>query len=59
MRATLEKDGISFTKFREEIRDEIVMVRLREREVDNKITITDSEVDNFLNLAGTQESAAE
>jgi len=45
MRATLEKDGVSFAKFREDIRDEIVMSRLREREVDNKITVADSEVD--------------
>ncbi len=48
MRATLEKDGVSFARFREDIRDEIVMVRLREREVENKIQISDSEIDNFL-----------
>ncbi len=48
MRNTLEKDGVSFVKFREDIRDEIVMVRLREREVENKIQITDGEIDNFL-----------
>src|ERR1700693_2416823 len=33
MRQTLEKEGVSFNKFREELRDEIIMVRLREREV--------------------------
>jgi peptidyl-prolyl cis-trans isomerase SurA len=48
MRETLEKDGVSFAKFREDIRDEITMSRLREREVDNKITVADSEVDNLL-----------
>ena len=32
MRETLEKDGVGFAKFREDIRDEIVMSRLRERE---------------------------
>lgn len=59
MREALEKDGVSFGKFREEIRGEIVMVRLREREVDNKIQITDSEVDNFLNTLQGQEGASE
>ncbi len=48
MRNTLEKDGVSFTKFREDIRDEIILARLREREIDNKIQIADSEIDNFL-----------
>jgi peptidyl-prolyl cis-trans isomerase SurA len=48
MRETLGKDGVNFVKFREDIRDEIIMARLREREVDNKITIADSEIDNLL-----------
>jgi peptidyl-prolyl cis-trans isomerase SurA len=47
-RNKLEHDGTPFNRFREEIREEIIMQRLREREVDNKIQITDSEVDNFL-----------
>lgn len=46
---TLEKDGINFYKFREEIRNEITIVQLKEREVDSKIVITDGEIDNFLN----------
>lgn len=47
-RAELEREGITYTRFREDIRDEIVMQRLREREVDNKIQIAESEVDNYL-----------
>lgn len=47
-RRTLERDGIPFNKFREEVRTEIILSRLREREVDNKISITESEVDNFI-----------
>ncbi|MBI1890992.1 MAG: peptidylprolyl isomerase [Burkholderiales bacterium] len=47
-RNQLERDGISFAKFREEIRREIIMQRLREREVDNKIQVTESEIENFL-----------
>src|SRR5687767_6576243 len=37
LRATLEKDGVAYARFREDIRNEIIMSRLREREVDNKI----------------------
>ncbi len=47
-RDQIERDGMSFAEFREEIRTEITMLRLREREVENKIVIADSEVDNFL-----------
>ena len=46
---TLEKDGTNFYKFREEIRNEITIAQLKEREVDSKIIITDGEIDNFLN----------
>jgi peptidyl-prolyl cis-trans isomerase SurA len=47
-RTQLEREGTPFARFREEIREEIIMQRLREREVDNKIQITESEVDNYL-----------
>ena len=48
LRAQLERDGISFARFRDEIREEITLQRLREREVDNKLQITESEIDSFL-----------
>ena len=47
-KAALEKDGISMRKFREDIRNEITISRLREREVDNRLTISEGEVDNYL-----------
>ncbi|WP_412478887.1 peptidylprolyl isomerase [Azonexus sp. IMCC34839] len=47
-RQVLEKDGVPYAKFREEIRNEMVMTRLREREVDNKLVVSDGEVDNYL-----------
>jgi peptidyl-prolyl cis-trans isomerase SurA len=57
-RDQLEGDGLSFARFREEVREEITLQRLREREVDNKIQITESEVDNFLAAAaGNAEGA--
>ncbi len=48
LRDQLERDGVSFARFREEVREEITLQRLREREVDNKLQVSESEVDNFL-----------
>jgi peptidyl-prolyl cis-trans isomerase SurA len=48
MRAALEKDGINYNKFRDDIRSEMVQSRLREREVENGINVAESEVDNVL-----------
>ncbi len=47
-RAKLEQDGTDFKEFREEIRNEIISVRLREREVESKLVISENDVDNFL-----------
>jgi peptidyl-prolyl cis-trans isomerase SurA len=60
LRDQLERDGMSFARFREEIREEITLQRLREREVDNKLQITESEVDNFLAASsGNMENASQ
>lgn len=59
MRQTLERDGVPFSKFREDIRNEIVLGRLREREVDNKIVVTEGEIDNFLSSQQTQDSGGD
>jgi peptidyl-prolyl cis-trans isomerase SurA len=48
MRTKVEADGVSFNQFREDMRDEITMMRLRDREVDSKIQISEGEIDNFL-----------
>ncbi|MBL8405944.1 MAG: peptidylprolyl isomerase, partial [Dechloromonas sp.] len=47
-RAALEKDGVQYASFREDIRNEMISVRLREREVDSKLVISDGEIDNYL-----------
>ncbi len=44
----LEKDGFNYEKFRENIRNEIIVSRLRQRQVDNRISITSKEIDNAL-----------
>lgn len=47
-KVVLEKDGIPLRKFREDIRNEITIARVREREVDNKLNISEGEIDNYL-----------
>ncbi|MDW5415508.1 peptidylprolyl isomerase [Iodobacter sp. CM08] len=49
-RETLAKQGTSWKSFREDIRREITLSRLREREIDNRIVIGDSEIDEYLKL---------
>lgn len=44
----LARDGISFNKFKSDLRNEITIARLRERDVENKITVTETEIDNLL-----------
>jgi peptidyl-prolyl cis-trans isomerase SurA len=47
-REALQRDGIPYATFREDIRNEMTMVRLREREVDGRIVISEGEIDNYL-----------
>lgn len=58
-RQALEKDGITYPKFREEIRNEMTMSRLREREVDSKLVISDGEIDNHLANQATKGNTEE
>lgn len=48
LRESVEKNGMSFANFREEIRREILFTRLRQRVVDSQLQISDQEVDNTL-----------
>ncbi|MEJ2174501.1 MAG: peptidylprolyl isomerase [bacterium] len=47
-RRQLERDGVSYEQFREEVREQILLARVREREVDNKIQVSESEIDLYL-----------
>jgi len=56
----LAKDGVSMRKFRVDIRSEITIARLREREVDSRVNVSESEIDNFLTTqAATNENQDE
>lgn len=41
-------DGLTFNKFRENLRDEILVGRFRQREVETRVKISDSDIDQFL-----------
>ena len=47
-RQAIEKDGIEWPKFREDIRQEMTISRLREREVAARLSISESEIDGYL-----------
>ena len=47
-REILEQDGYGYENFRREIRDEILISRLQQRQVDNRVIVTDREIDNYL-----------
>ncbi len=52
LRDQLRTEGVRFEAFREDIRDEITISRLRERDVENRLRISDSEIDTFLESQG-------
>ena len=47
-REILKSDGYAFEDFRQNIREEITIARLRKREVDNRVRVTQQEIDNYL-----------
>ena len=59
-RAALERDGISYNQAREQIRREMIINRVRQRRVAERIQVSDQEVRNFLNSEmGRIETATE
>jgi peptidyl-prolyl cis-trans isomerase SurA len=48
LRDRLRAEGLDFARFRANLRDQILVERLREREVYSRIRITDEEIDRYL-----------
>ncbi|WP_296951028.1 peptidylprolyl isomerase [uncultured Massilia sp.] len=57
MRNAMEKEGMTFPQFREQIRNEIMMQRLIDHEVDSKIQVSEAEIDTY--QAAEKAAAAE
>ena len=48
LRRRLITDGIAYSQFRSELRDELLVSRLRQREVDSRVVVSEQDVDQFL-----------
>jgi peptidyl-prolyl cis-trans isomerase SurA len=53
-RDVLQSDGFDFADFRESIREEMIISRLRKIEVEDKVVVSDREVDNYLSTQAVQ-----
>jgi len=48
LRERLRQDGINYNKFRDNIRDQLLVERVREREVTNRIKISEADIDELV-----------
>lgn len=58
-RDVLENDGFSFADFRESIREEMIISRLRKSQVEDRVVVSEREVDNFLANQSVQADSEE
>ncbi|MHB1215407.1 MAG: peptidylprolyl isomerase [Thiobacillus sp.] len=59
LQAALEKEGQSLDSMRNTIRNEILIARARERDVDNRITVSDAEIEGYLQTQAQQGAETE
>jgi len=57
LRSRVEASGMTWTKYRDELRKQVQVIRLREREVDSKVQVYDGEIDNYLAARNGQAAA--
>lgn len=53
-KVALERDGFTLTRFREDLRQDMLIQRLREREIDSRVYVTDTEIDQFIKSQGNK-----
>ena len=58
LKRRLSADGVDYARFRADVRDELALVRLREREVDSRVKVSEQDIDQFFRdrqaLAGAE-----
>lgn len=54
-REILVRDGFDFEEFRENLRNEMTISQLRRREVFNRVSVTDREIEDYIALHGSPE----
>ena len=47
LKRRLSADGVYYARFRADVRDELTLVRLREREVDSRVKVSEQDIDQF------------
>ena len=47
LKRRLSVDGVDYARFRADLRDELTLVRLREREVDSRVKVSEQDIDQF------------
>lgn len=57
LRERLRRDGIDYLRFRNNVRDQLLTERVREREVQGRIRVTDAEIDAWLDQRRAAASA--
>jgi peptidyl-prolyl cis-trans isomerase SurA len=48
LKSALARDGVSYERFRENMSNEILISRARERQVESKLTVSEAEIDSYL-----------
>ena len=48
LKIKVEKEGLTFNKYREDLRKEVQISRLRERDVDARVQVSDAEIDGYI-----------
>ncbi len=48
LRRRLKADGIAYSQFESDLRDELLVSRLRQRELESRVTVSEQDIDQFL-----------
>ena len=48
LRSALTQDGVAYTEFRQQIREEIILARLKQRQIDNKVRVSEQEINDYI-----------
>lgn len=57
LRSALAQDGLSYADFRQQIREEIILTRLKQTQITNKVRISDQEINDFISQQTMQQSS--
>ena len=58
-RDAVERDGYDFARFREEVRDDILIAEVRRRQVENQINISQRDIDDYISMMESRGTEAD